>query len=122
MSAMLLENDGNKYSTKNTKDINVRYYFIQDKVETGDVVIKHCATEEMLGDHFTDPLQGAMFRKFMAEIMNIPGNLNMGEMGMGGTGLKKGVMWKLHNATDPGCSHECVGDCDKLGRENGGKY
>ena len=48
MSAMLLENDGNKYSTKNTKDINVRYYFIQDKVETGDVVIKHCATEEEL--------------------------------------------------------------------------
>ena len=34
MSAMLLEKDGKKSSTKNTKHINVRYYFIKDRVET----------------------------------------------------------------------------------------
>ena len=33
MSAMLLEKNGKKYSTKNTKHINVRYYFIKDRVE-----------------------------------------------------------------------------------------
>ena len=40
--------------------------------------------EKMLGDHFTNPLQGALFRKFRAEIMNIPDDLDMGEMGMDG--------------------------------------
>ena len=40
MSAMLLEKNGKKSSTKNIKHINVRYYFIKDWVETGDVVIE----------------------------------------------------------------------------------
>ena len=51
MSAMLLEKNGKKSSTKNTKHINVRYYYIKDWVETGDVVIECFLTEEMLGDH-----------------------------------------------------------------------
>ena len=41
MSAMLLEKNRKIYITKNTKHINVRYYFIKDRVETGDVVIEH---------------------------------------------------------------------------------
>ena len=55
----------------------------------------------MLGDHFTKPLQGALFRKFRAEIMNIPDDLDMGEMVMDGKGLKKGITCKLQNETDP---------------------
>ena len=97
------------------KHINVRYFCIKDWVETGDVVTEKCTTEEMMGDHFTKPLQGALFRKFRSEIVNIPDDLDMGEMGMDRTGLKKGVMWKLHNETDPGYPQNCVGDCDKVG-------
>ena len=59
MSALLLENNGNKSSTKNMKHINVRYYCIKDQVENGDVVIEHCPTENILGGHFKNPLQGA---------------------------------------------------------------
>ena len=77
----------------------MRYYFIKEWVENGDVVIEHCPTEQMLGNHFTNPLQGALFRKFMAEIMNIPDDLDMGKMGMDGTGLKKRITCKLHNKT-----------------------
>ena len=101
MSAMLLEKNRKKSSTKNTKHINVRYYFIKDWVETGDMVIEHFTTEERLEDHFTNPLQGVLLRKFRSEIMNIPDNMDMGKMGMDGAGLKSGVMWKLHNKTDP---------------------
>ena len=97
----------------------MRYYFIKDWVENGDVVIEHCATEEMLGDHFTKPLQGEMFRKFRAEIMNITDDLEMDEMGMDGTGSKKGITCNLHNETDRGCQQEFVGDCGKVGRKNG---
>ena len=64
------------------------YYFIKDWVDIGVVVIKHCPTEEMLGDHFTNPLQGALFRKFSEEIIKIPDDLDMDKMGMDGTGLK----------------------------------
>ena len=118
MSAMLLENIGKKYSTRSNKHINMRYYFIKDRVETGGVVIEHCPTEEMLGGHFTKPLQGALLRKFRAETMNIPDNLDIEEMGMIGTGFKKEITCKLHNKTDPGCPQECVGGFGKVGRKN----
>ena len=45
MSAMLLGNNGEKSSTKDTKHINVRYHLIKDWIETRDVVIEHCPTE-----------------------------------------------------------------------------
>ena len=54
-------------------------------------------------DHFTKPLQGALFRKFRVEIMNIPDDLDMGEMGMERKVLKRGITCKLHNETDPRC-------------------
>ena len=40
-------------------------------------------------------------------------------MGMDFNGLKKGITSRLHNETDPGRPQECVGDCGKIGRENG---
>ena len=66
MSAMLLEKNGKKSSTKNTNHINVRYYFIKDWVETRDVMIQHCLTEKILGNHLTNTLQGALFSKVRA--------------------------------------------------------
>ena len=34
--------------------------------------------------------------------MNIPDDLDMGDMSMDRTGLKMGIACKLHNKTDPG--------------------
>ena len=79
----------------------MRYYFIKYWVDTGDVVAEHCPTEKMLGDHSTKPLEGALFRNFRAEIMNIPDDLDMGDMSMDGKGQKKGITCKLYNETDP---------------------
>ena len=78
------------------------------------LVNKHSDFREL--GFFIKPFQGALFRKFRAEIMNIPDDLDMGEMGMDGTGFKRGIMCKLHNETDPGCQQECVGDYGKVGR------
>ena len=72
-----------------------------------------------MGDHLTNPFQGALFRKFRAEIMNRPDDLDMVEMGMDRKGIKKGIRCKLNNKTDPRCTLECVGDCGKTGRGNG---
>ena len=51
--------------------------------------------------------------------MNIPDDLKMGEMGMDGKGLKRGITCKLHNETDPRCPQERVWDHGNNGRENG---
>jgi hypothetical protein len=72
MSAMLLETNGKQSSSKRTKHIRVCYFFIKDRESNGDITLKHCPTGEMLADHFTNPLQGALFRKFRAEIQGIP--------------------------------------------------
>ena len=71
-SAILLEKNGTRSSSKRTKHINCRYYFITDRVNAGDLTIVHCPADEMVGDFFTKPLQGRLFIKFRRIIMNLP--------------------------------------------------
>jgi hypothetical protein len=70
-SAMLLEKNGKASSSRRTRHINIRYFFVTDRVAKGEVIIKYCPTKEMLADFFTKPLQGSPFRKFRDTIMNI---------------------------------------------------
>ena len=71
-SAILLEKNGQRSSGKRTRHLNIRYFFITDRVNKNEATIKYCPTEDMLGDFFTKPLQGALFRKLRAMIMNLP--------------------------------------------------
>ena len=73
MSAMLLEQNGKWSSGKRTKHINVRYFFVKDRVDNGEVEVQHCGTNDMIADFFTKPLQGAQFHKFRDEILNLGG-------------------------------------------------
>ena len=70
-SAILLEKNGKASSGKRTRHINIRYFFIKDRIDKGEVEVVFCPTEEMVGDFFTKPLQGAKFRKFRKIIMNL---------------------------------------------------
>jgi hypothetical protein len=71
MSAMLLEKNGRASSSKKTRHIHIRYFFVQDKIQSGEVSIAHCPTEHMVADFFTKPLQGGAFRKFRDAILNV---------------------------------------------------
>jgi hypothetical protein len=71
MSSMLLEKNGRRSSTKRTRHINIRYFFVADRVAQGEVRIEHCPTLDMWADYFTKPLQGALFYKMRDQIMNI---------------------------------------------------
>ena len=71
MSSILLEKNGRGSSTKRTRHINIRYFFVKDRVANGEVRIEHCPTLDMLADYFTKPLQGALFYKLRDQIMNI---------------------------------------------------
>ncbi len=69
-SAILLEKNGRASSSKRTRHINIRYFFVADRVARGEVSIAYCPTQEMLADFFTKPLQGSLFKTFRNQIMN----------------------------------------------------
>ena len=75
-STMLLAKNGRQSSGKQTRHIEIRYYFITDQIERKNVTIKYCPTEDMVADFFTKPLQGKQFRKLRKIIMNIPDDVN----------------------------------------------
>ena len=57
-SAILLEMNGKASGSKRMKHINVRYFFVKDKIQKGKIVLKHCPTEIMYADVNTKPRQG----------------------------------------------------------------
>ena len=70
-ASILLENNGKASSSKRTKHINIRFFFITDRIAKGEVRIEWCPTLEMIGDYMTKPLQGALFRKLRDLIMGV---------------------------------------------------
>ena len=71
-SAILLEVNGRTLSSKRTKHTKAHFYFVKDKVEDGDVVVKHMPTEEMWIDVNTKPKIGKPYRIDRSMIMNCP--------------------------------------------------
>jgi hypothetical protein len=70
-SAIKLEKNGTKSSGKRTRHINIRYFFVTDRISADELNVEYCPTLEMLGDYFTKPLQGSLFRKFRNNILGI---------------------------------------------------
>jgi hypothetical protein len=68
-SAILLEKNGKRSSSKRTRAINIRYFFITDQVEKGNLEVVYCPTGDMIADFMTKPLQGQLFLKFKKMIM-----------------------------------------------------
>ena len=69
-SAILLEKNGSASSSKRTRHINIRFFFVKDRVQAGELTIEYCPTDEMVADFFTKPLQGQKFMDFRKLIMN----------------------------------------------------
>lgn len=70
-SAILLEKNGTASSSKRTRHLDIRYFFITDRVANRDLTIEYCPTEKMIADFFTKPLQGSLFQRLRDTIMNI---------------------------------------------------
>jgi hypothetical protein len=68
-STILLENNGKKSSSKRTRALNIRYFFLTDQIEKGNLIVEYCPTGEMVADYFSKPLQGKQFQKFRKLIM-----------------------------------------------------
>ena len=69
MSTIAMAEKGRSTSER-TRHINVRYFFIKDKVESRELTIEYLPTEEMVADLLTKPLQGALFTRFRKAMLN----------------------------------------------------
>ncbi len=70
-SSILLERNGKASSGKRTRHINIRYFFITDRVNMKEIEIEWCPTKEMVADFMTKPLQGSHFRRLRDLIMGM---------------------------------------------------
>jgi hypothetical protein len=70
-SELLLEINGRASSSKRTKHINKRYYYVADRVAKGDLRIVWCPTDKMIADFLTKPLQGKAFVEFRNLLMGV---------------------------------------------------
>ena len=70
-SSIKLERNGRKSAGQRSRHIDIRYFFVTDQIEKGNVEIKYCPTDDMEADYMTKPLQGTKNRKFRKSIMNL---------------------------------------------------
>ena len=56
----------NSMTTGRSKHMDVRYHFCRERVESGDIAVAYCATEDMLADVLTKPLVNARHHKLAA--------------------------------------------------------
>jgi hypothetical protein len=54
----------NNQVSRRTKHIDVRYHFVRDCVEAGEVRFQYCATENMLAEVLTKPLPEGKFQEW----------------------------------------------------------
>ena len=60
MSTMALVKRGEPAGT-GSKHINIRYFWIKDRVDSGEVSVEHTPTEVMVANLLTKPVQGKQF-------------------------------------------------------------
>ena len=70
-SAILLEKNGKASSSKRTKHINIRYFFVTDMIKKGKMSVEWCPTDDMVADFWTKPTQGALFARHRDLVMGV---------------------------------------------------
>ena len=90
-SAILSEINGQTSAGKRSRALDIRYFFMTDQVEKGNVEIQYCPTDEMFGDF----MQGEKFKKFQ-DCLQSKGNRT-----------RKSHLSQLDSAVK---RQECVGD------------
>ena len=62
-SAILMEKHGRNLCTGNLIHINVRYFWVKDKIDQGEVKFKYLPAHLMVADSLKKTLVGALFKK-----------------------------------------------------------
>jgi hypothetical protein len=70
MSTLSFKKNGRTSSSKHTKHIKAKYFFIQHYHQTKEINLRYCPTDNMWADVLTKPLQGSKFQQMCAILMN----------------------------------------------------
>jgi len=68
-STMRLEKNGRTSCGQKSRHIDIRFFFMKDRITTEKISLVYCPTEQMIANFFTKPLQGALFKCFKHIIM-----------------------------------------------------
>jgi hypothetical protein len=69
MSTIALVNKGYPASG-HSRHINIRYFFLKDLKDRGEIVLTYTPTQDMVADILTKPLQGSLFRRLRDILLN----------------------------------------------------
>ena len=69
MSSIQFKKNGRKSCGPDSRHIDIRYFWIKDRLGLENVEVVYCPTEQMLADFFTKPLQGSLYRRLKAVVM-----------------------------------------------------
>ena len=70
-STILLLNNGKASSGKRTRAINIRYFFLHDQQQKGNLEVQYYPTGEMIGNFMTKLKQGCDFKRFRDDVMGM---------------------------------------------------
>ena len=70
-SVIFVEENGKQSSSKRTRHINIRYFFITDCIKCKEFQIDYCPSEEMWSDFLRKPLRGKKFMVMRQVLMNL---------------------------------------------------
>ena len=68
-SAIRMAKNGRNSCTGNSRHVHIRYFFVKDRVDKGEVSIHYTSTHSMLADYFTKSLQGKSFHQYKEVLM-----------------------------------------------------
>ena len=66
-----MEKNGKASSSKRTKHINIRYFFVTDRISKKELTVDWCPTGDMVADFMTKPTQGTFFKRFRDMLMGV---------------------------------------------------
>ena len=69
-STILLAEKGRSLSAR-TRHVKIRYFFVKEHVDNGELQINYLPTSVMVADVLTKPLQGEHFRRLRNKLMGI---------------------------------------------------
>ena len=70
-STIKLAKGGRRVCGKRTRNINIRYFYVTERINNGMVVVSYCPTKEMVSGYLSKPLQGSLFRLHGNAIMGM---------------------------------------------------
>ena len=103
-SAMKMHKNGRQSAGQQSRHINIRYFFIKDRIAKGDIHLVYCPTEDMVADFFSKPLQGSLFTRFRDIVLGhesprFPSPLNDGNQErVDAKGISDGIFHHSHDS------------------------